>query len=152
MASSAVQTGGFVDPYAFTAKAPQLAGQPWLNQPNSISANVGEFLGTSNVNLRYKQAQTDDNRAYERESINSARAWEKYLQDTQVQRSVEDIKKAGLNPWLAVQSGVHSSGSSSADTGGSAQNMTSSQQSKSLLSTLLMSLAMIMRPVVFKKP
>lgn len=141
MASSAIQTDGFVDPYE-------------AYNPESIY-NANAYYGDSGVPGWWMKLMGQDmskvreydktlqNQAYERASINSARAWDEYMDSTQVQRRVKDIEAAGLNPWLAIQNGVNSSGSSSADTGGSAQHQTSSSQSSSVLGMLFMALAKI---------
>lgn len=41
----------------------------------------------------------------------SARAWEKYLDDTRIQRRMKDFEAAGLNPYLAVTESGLSGGS-----------------------------------------
>lgn len=136
MASSAQQ--GFTDPYDF---------QPTYN-PDTYYGDSGlpgawmSFIGQDMSKLR-EAAIVNDNRAYERASINSARAWSEYMDNTQVQRRVKDIEDSGLNPWLAVQNGINGSGAPSVDTGGSAQHSTSSKQSKTALGMLFMSLARI---------
>lgn len=47
----------------------------------------------------------NDQRQFGIDMINDARQWEQKMADTRYQRAVEDIKKAGLNPWLALQGG-----------------------------------------------
>lgn len=56
------------------------------------------------------------NLGYENEwkATQSARAYETWFDNTKFQRLVEDLKKAGLNPWLAVQNGLSGSGNTSA--------------------------------------
>lgn len=85
------------------------------------------------------------NQAYERASIESARAWSEYMDNTQVQRRVKDIEDAGLNPWLALQnSSLSGSSAPAVDTGGSAQASNSGEDHTSdLVKTMLYILGMV---------
>lgn len=68
-------------------------------------------------------------RAFEQASLASARAYEQALENTKYQRAVADLKKAGLNPWLAVQNGF--GGISSGSVSGYSQtSSTSAKQNK----------------------
>lgn len=62
-------------------------------------------------NLNAENAYKANELAWKREleATQSAREWDKMMSDTQYQRAVVDLKKAGLNPWLALQSGVSGS-------------------------------------------
>lgn len=73
------------------------------------------YLQNLNTENAWKLHELD----YQRElkAIQDARSWDKMMSDTQYQRMVGDIKKAGLNPWLAVNSG----GLSGASVGSSAK-------------------------------
>lgn len=142
MAATAQQ--GFVDPYNYEFNSPSTAvgyNIPGLGKGGFID-RIGSMLGIDRE-TQYEAAKVRENQAYERASIDSARAWSEYMDNTQIQRRVKDIEAAGLNPWLAVQNGISGSGAPSVDTGGTAQHGSSSGQSKSGLSQLLMAIAKI---------
>lgn len=92
------------------------------------STNFSSFSGSSALaNNDFVQAYYDlyektGNDAYLEKMIDyaanlqatsSARDWEKMMSDTTFSRLVDDIKKAGYNPWLALQSGIGQTSSSS---------------------------------------
>lgn len=149
MGSSAQQ--GFVDPYAYNFD--ESINQAWHDQGlgdlgamyDGTSGLPGIFrkLFGENTDMKQQLAQMKANQQYERASINSARAWSEYMDNTQYQRRVADLKKAGLNPWLAVQNGISGSGAPTVDTGGSAKNQTKSDQSMSALAALITAIVKI---------
>ena len=54
-----------------------------------------------------------------RENTQSARDYEKMMSDTAVSRMMQDIKSAGYNPWLALQSSVSQASSGNGVAAGS---------------------------------
>ena len=91
--------------------------------------------------------QSYQDKLYERQSVNSARAWDLWFDSTSTQRRVADLKKAGLNPWLAVSNGgVSTFSQSSANQGGNARFNTNIQ--KLGLGNILIGVAALLKAFV----
>lgn len=84
--------------------------------PDSLMSNIiNTFTGTKTRAWEEYQRQKEAKlRAYEEAKLSSARQYQEYLESSKYQRTMADIKAAGYNPWLALQSGVGSSTISSA--------------------------------------
>lgn len=76
-----------------------------INFGSNPSDVVNELNGTSAVNQQYVSNLDlqHDAQTYNSSQAQIQRDWEERMSNTEVQRRMNDIKAAGLNPWLAVQ-------------------------------------------------
>lgn len=84
---------------------------------NDWNYKIGKFFGgrdQSKFESEYEAYLNNVNAENEWKATQSARAWDEYMESTKYQRAINDLEAAGLNPWLAIQSGVQGSGSTSA--------------------------------------
>lgn len=84
------------------------------------------------------------NKLNEQRSLANARAYNEWYDSTKYQRAVADLRKAGLNPWLALNSGFGTESASSA-TNSSAKGVEYSLAEKtgSMIGALLGALAKV---------
>lgn len=103
------------------------AEQQALNGPIGVdtSYQFGDWIsGNSAAKTAASNQSRLDYGEWVRNSVSAAeqRRWEEYMSNTQVQRAMSDLKAAGLNPWLAVQSagfgGAVPSGASASSSAG----------------------------------
>lgn len=83
-------------------------GSSWNDaDPDHWSAKFANFF-TGDVNKArnlYDAYLTNVNNRNEFKSAQSARAWDKMMDDSKYQRQMKDIAAAGLNPYLLVNNG-----------------------------------------------
>lgn len=131
-----VNSIGFKDPFSYGENLPE-----GYKDPNSSYARswAVRFFDGKGLGIW----QDYQNKMYEREATNSARAWDYWMDSTATQRRVEDIKKAGLNPWLALQSGGINANVSTqtASSGSSARANTGSSSKAGSVAMILLAAA-----------
>lgn len=148
MGETAQQLGQFQDPYSFE----NLYDGNSVNLPKEYSAidslwgKVGSSLGFVD-RAGYEEYLKQRDRDYERANINSARAWEEYLDSTKYQRMKADLEKAGVNPYWLMSQGSSASASSSTATGGrttSTSKQMSSKESMTGIAGFLVAIAKLL--------
>lgn len=104
---------GFNDPYgSMVSQADNMSHKTHTNTWERIGDHL---FGTNNRDkAAYNQMMLEE--TINRANVTSARAWDEYFDSTAVQRRMKDIQAAGLNPWLALQSGgIQANGSAGSD-------------------------------------
>lgn len=75
---------------------------------NDWNYNIAKFFGDKTVKKFENEYQTYLDNANNRNEFlasQSARAWDKMMDDTKYQRLMKDLEMAGLNPYLALNNG-----------------------------------------------
>lgn len=98
----------------------------WLREVMKYNAEQAE------INRQFQQTSADKAAQFESAEAQKLRDWQERLSNTQYQRAVADLKKAGINPILAAQylSGASTpSGASASGFAASGSSATASQTS-----------------------
>lgn len=118
----------------------------WDGLGNMFTGNLDQqrTLALQNREMAYNAYEAQKNREFNALEAEKNRAFNKEMAEKQYQIAVEDLKKAGLNPYLAYSNGGNNVASSSPASGNSAsvgsRGSTPTGKGFGLLSSLAMSL------------
>lgn len=109
---------------ALIASATSLYGQSQQNAANAnLNAENMAFQNWQNwKSRRFNKQEAKKNREFQESMFNSAQKFNQRQSNTQVQRQMRDMKKAGINPILAGQYGGNSAQQMSAPSGATASS------------------------------
>lgn len=117
------------------ATPPTYSGQQWSENPSGSTyrgllsdifnaENIAKedwIRGEQSADMAHQRSldMLDRQNAFNAGEAEKQRAWEKEMADSSYTRAVEDMKRAGLNPILALQNGGAPTGSGSTASAGS---------------------------------
>lgn len=110
---------------------------------DNLLATIGNIFSGERTKAKraYENYVTAINKANEQKALANARAYNEWYDSTKYQRLVADLKKAGLNPWLALNGGFGTEAASSVSPSSAKGVEFATADEKGSLSVLLSALA-----------